>query len=1128
MWADHAGPPVRIVGYHRVLWEMWEGWSWSPCNTASLEHFYNPDKDAAGKSPGLNLAAWGLLKDALGGALATAFTTAGTAGIYSHTVTVEPNIFHQHKSAADLCEECYQKALRAYAGYETLPGRSNLQTAMFYLGWALHLVGDMGVTQHTWDNWITHEDYEHYANGKGGEPIYHAATARDPSRNINAYQPAWTARRFATETAKVVHTWQQFHWAEGAGSQPTMQDDLKRLSGIRGQRNFHAALKEGIPPAEMYTAGLIAKFMKDIGVPEQAPPLRGCVYDEAHNAVPGAYLFYRTAKPVHRAPAAGSPSQAGGVSYKPSQGPWDYVRADQQGRFTLGTVQPGSHYFIRPAMPGYRFEGAASGEGGALGEFVKQSPVLYSHQYGLSSPTLNVYLKRGPGPRLMELQLAPEQASRLRPVLWGPSAAVKASLVKAGTALPQSGGAVSPRLSENLHRAMIEVNADGYSLGVPNSGTGLPDQAYVTIQLYRLMDARTGAVVQSPQQAVHVIDMNRASLQQRASASAPATSAVPPEPQFSQQAVQMMAQSLRTTQATGPDGTSKNIVVLPSASAGFPCADLLLGNGIIPLPTLAGAEIRAEVIPGPGHISPVNTQPITLVTNQAGKAAFTVRAGSEAGKLQVKLTVVKHPAATQILPEKAVEFIVHPALQGPDPAQRSAVALGVAPLMITGTVAPTAPAGQVAVAAGQPPTQAGQAPIAGGQGIVQPPSEEPMQQMPITGAEAPAGAVGPMSEDFESAPLSGWEFGGGAQVGALGQGRALTFGSPGHGFWVAASAQDFTLQFRCFVARGAGEVIFCASGEPPQDSGYHLIITPEEYELAKQVGEQRQILSGGPCALQPGRWYAMVLQNGSGQIQLTADGQSLLSARDAEPLAAGILGFGCVDGTGFAYDDIRLTPGAAPIQAQMVMPGTEEPQTQAGGLTAHVAQTIPEPGTGQSEPGAGGTAATRSEDFEATPQGWEFHGGAQVQTAGQGRALVLSGPGHGVWTAVHAGDFALRLRYRHAQGAGDILFRGSGEPPQNQEYHLIFADTRLHLLRLSAGQEQEIQSAACQLQPGSWYDVAVQASGGQIAVFVGGQQVLTATDPQPLPAGIVGFGSGGGSGFAYDDISISAAQAPTR
>jgi hypothetical protein len=131
-----------------------------------------------------------------------------------------------------------------------------------------------------------------------------------------------------------------------------------------------------------------------------------------------------------------------------------------------------------------------------------------------------------------------------------------------------------------------------------------------------------------------------------------------------------------------------------------------------------------------------------------------------------------------------------------------------------------------------------------------------------------------------------------------------------------------------------------------------------------------------------------------------------------------------------------------------------------------------------------------------------------------------------VWTAAQVTDFTLRFRYRHAHGEGDIIFRASGEPPQNQEYHLLLTDSGAHLLRLSGGHEQPLQGGACELRAGSWYDVAIQTSGGQIAVIVDGQQVLTATDPQPLPVGTLAFGSAGGSGFAYDDLSLSAPRAP--
>jgi hypothetical protein len=1192
MWADNAGKRVRIVGYHRVLWEVWEAWSWSPCNEASLDHFHNPDRDKPGHAPGLNLAGWGVLKNALGGAFATAFTTAGTAGIYSHTVTVEPDIFHQNKSAADQCQAYYQKATQAYNGQGTLPNRSNLQTAMFYLGWSAHLLGDLGVTQHTWDNWITHDDYEHYANGLGDVTGYHATTARNPSSGIDAYQFNWTARRFATEMAKRVHTWEQFQWAEGEGAKNTISDDIARLAGARGVRHFHNALAASMPYIEMYTAGLIAKFMKEIGVPEKAPALRGAVLDSSGKPIPGAYVFYRRGVPVHRAPAAGAPSQTGTTTLKPEAGPWDFVRADQQGNYTLGALVPNQSYLIRPAMPGYFFEGSAAGQGGGLSEFMTQSPVPYTHQYGLSAPGLNFYLRQAPAPQ-PQMAMNPQLAQR-PPALWLPTTTFQPQLIAPNTALPQSGDQVSLRLAENLHRAMIHVNANSYALDVANGGTGLPAQAYVTVQLYRLMDAHTGAVLHSPQQVLQAVDAGRAAFKAAVASRQPSQAL--PEPQFSNQAITLLGQSLPSTQVTGPDGSQKTALVLPSACDGFPSADSLLSAGVIPLPSLAGAEVRVEVAPGPGYVGTTPSAPITLVTSPSGQAAFTIKAGSEAGKLRVNLKVLKHPAATQILPQDAVEFMVHPALVGPDAGYTAPPTLAVAPLMMTAVAIqpiqppgpqaqiqppgaaqaitpipvqptppqPVAPTPQVAPVPGQvlqpmpgqviqpiptqpqqpaPGVQPGvQQPVPGPQpGPQQPVIVQPMPAQPLPGQAPQPGAVPAspqpgqgLSQNFNSQPIQGWEFGGGAQVAQVGGSPALTFASPGHAFWIAASARDLTLSFRMLLGQGVSEIVFCASGEPPQGGAYHLILGPDEYGLDREASGQRQNLSGAPSQLQPGQWHNVSLQVSNGSIQVTVDGRTLLTAQDPQPLATGVLGFGCAFGSGLAYDDIVLSPSGGTQVLQQVQPHIlqqvgPQPGPQPGPQQPVLVQPMaaqplpgqaPQPGAARPQPGQAVT-----QNFNSQPvQGWEFGGGAQIGQVGGSPALTFTSPGHGIWVVPSARDFALDVRMLLGQGAGEIVFCASGEPPRNSEYHLIIAPGECGLDKQVPGQRQSLTGAPCQFQPGQWHNVSVQVANGSIQVTVDGQTLLTVQDPQPLSAGIFAFGCMDGTGFAYDDIAVSVSQ----
>ncbi|MGC9320185.1 MAG: hypothetical protein ACP5KN_19285, partial [Armatimonadota bacterium] len=168
-------------------------------------------------------------------------------------------------------------------------------------------------------------------------------------------------------------------------------------------------------------------------------------------------------------------------------------------------------------------------------------------------------------------------------------------------------------------------------------------------------------------------------------------------------------------------------------------------------------------------------------------------------------------------------------------------------------------------------------------------------------------------------------------------------------------------------------------------------------------------------------------------------------------------------------------------------------------------------------------AGAMSETFETQPlQGWELSPGVQVQQVGQGHALVFGQAGV-AWAPTGAQDFALSFKYRPATGPMEAVVRASGEPQNQRGYHVMLMPGEVVLLReFGQGNMTELDGAACQFQSGAWNQVGLQVSGGQLTVSVGGQQLMSATDAQPLPAGGVGFMSQQG-GDAIDDVSLTSA-----
>jgi len=310
-----------------------------------------------------------------------------------------------------------------------------------------------------------------------------------------------------------------------------------------------------------------------------------------------------------------------------------------------------------------------------------------------------------------------------------------------------------------------------------------------------------------------------------------------------------------------------------------------------------------------------------------------------------------------------------------------------------------------------------------------------------------------------------------------------------------------------------GEVVFRAHGEPPQGGAYHLQLRPTEVLLLRELAGQSSELQSRPATLQLGQWQTVAIQSLAGQISVSLGGQPVLAAQDTQPLPAGALGFGCIEGERCAFDDISLARLGTAGQ------GTEAPGQQ-------VAVGIPLPGTPTAAPPIPGAPVpdgqALTETFETpAPAGWELAEGAAVIQGDRGGMLGCSGHGHGFYVGRPLADFALSFRYLHGQGMGHVVLRGSGEPPQSQEYGLLLTGSEITLGRRSAGQETPLQGAVLALQPNSWHTVQIRLRAGQLAVMVDNVHVLSARDPQPLPPGAIGFGCIDGTGFGFDDVEIT-------
>jgi len=219
------------------------------------------------------------------------------------------------------------------------------------------------------------------------------------------------------------------------------------------------------------------------------------------------------------------------------------------------------------------------------------------------------------------------------------------------------------------------------------------------------------------------------------------------------------------------------------------------------------------------------------------------------------------------------------------------------------------------------------------------------------------------------------------------------------------------------------------------------------------------------------------------------DGARVVEATDPNPLPNGIMGFGCINGKDFAYDDIQILDSKTELTA--TQPGPVEVQRPL------------------------------SESFDSqAPPGWVLIPGATIAQQDGGGVLRCSEMGHGLWVAVFPEDFLLAFRYRHGGGIGQALFRGTGELPQDNDYRLRFDGATATLARADLGKETILASVPLVLQTGTWYGFRVLYDAGRIQLVAEGEVVLDFTDPKPLPNGLVAFGSVNGKDIAFDDIRI--------
>jgi hypothetical protein len=230
---------VVIEACALVVWVCEDIYEIKDWPLAADNHYFNPDTNR-GLDPGLwnEVAFW------------AKYLPPWVLGIANIHVTVRPALADGYPSALHMFDVEYRNALSAYAD-PTVPGiggRKGTALAMLYLGWGSHLLQDLTVVHHTFDEGQKHhQEYENSADG-----LITSAPVPD-GRQIGIYDDqlpivgcaAGSRTCFASYAANVSH-------------------DRNVLDAADDED--YSNVRFAIPFAQSLQAGLYRAFLTDVGL----------------------------------------------------------------------------------------------------------------------------------------------------------------------------------------------------------------------------------------------------------------------------------------------------------------------------------------------------------------------------------------------------------------------------------------------------------------------------------------------------------------------------------------------------------------------------------------------------------------------------------------------------------------------------------------------------------------------------------------------------------------------------------------------------------------------------------------------------------------------------------------------
>jgi hypothetical protein len=225
------------------------------------------------------------------------------------------------------------------------------------------------------------------------------------------------------------------------------------------------------------------------------------------------------------------------------------------------------------------------------------------------------------------------------------------------------------------------------------------------------------------------------------------------------------------------------------------------------------------------------------------------------------------------------------------------------------------------------------------------------------------------TEDFDSGSLRGWELLPGTGFAQGASGVMLAPDCPSHGLWPAVNVSDLLLEFDFLQGTGGAQVMLSLFELPNGPGGHYVVGFAQgvEVNLFRAPAGPMQVYPGEALQMAPGTWHRVSIRMVGGSFEVKVDDIRVLTGVDPQPHAGGVIGFGCHNGSGFGFDNIRVTSPELPPQMPAHIPaipintpGIAVPST-GGGSGAPTSPTPQYPGGGslpQQPQGSGGQASS--------------------------------------------------------------------------------------------------------------------------------------------------------------------------